>query len=254
MDIDAFESAIQEDTRIASVIHASHRIGTIQPIERISAICQERDILLHTDACQSVGKINCRVDELGVDMLSLSGHKFYAPKGIGALYIRTGVPVDPIMFGEGSEAGLRPGTANVPHIVGLGQATKIIQAGLSSTSSETKHKLEQFVVHLEQALGKPVIIHGKDARRLPSILSFELPGVSADALQQMLPEICFCPTATNGNSSGKGRTLNGTHAAMGLSQEQSACTVRISFGWNTSDTEILKAAQLIATAYESLSS
>lgn len=249
--LDEFQSAIQDNTRIASVIHASHRLGTLQPIDQVSQICQERDILFHTDASQSVGKVDCNIDQLGVDLLSLSGHKFYAPKGIGALYIRMGVPIEPILFGEGCESGIRPGTANVPHIVGLGQAARLAQAGLESSINQTAHYRDQFHTQLERAIGKPIRIHGVAAPRLPGLLSIELPGVSADEIQQMLPEICFGPTAFEG-ANGNGRAGNTTHVALGLSRQESANTLRISFGWTTSEEELQQAVQMIATAYDSL--
>lgn len=249
--LEEFEQAIQENTRIVSLIHASHRIGTIQPIDLISEICQERDILLHSDAAQSVGKIDCNVDHLGVDMLSLSGHKFYAPKGIGALYIRTGVPVEPIFFGDDCEGGIRPGTENVPHIVGLGQAASLAQVGLERSNELLEQYRDRFHRQLEQMLGKPIAIHGEAVDRVPGILSLELPGVSASKLQQMLPEICFGPhTAHNGNNTG--HCLDKTHAALGLSEQASANTLRVSFGWTTSDEEMQQALQMIAVAFDSL--
>jgi cysteine desulfurase len=252
IDLDEFEASIRASTRIASVVHASHRIGTIQPIEEISEICQKRDVLLHTDAAQSIGKISAQVDQLGVDLLSLSGHKFYAPKGIGALYVRTGVPIEPITFGEGCEAGLRPGTANVPHIVGLGQAAKMVAGGLDDISNQLTRLRDLFLCELERAIGKSIVVHGAGAPRLPTLLSLELPGVTAEEIQQRLPEVCFGPSAANGNGSRNGRTSNLTHAAMGLNQQQSAGAIRVSFGWTTTEEEIRQATQMIATAYDAL--
>ena len=251
LDLDELEQLIKSNTRIVSVIHGSHRIGTIQPIELVAEICQRRDILLHVDACQTVGKIECHVDKLGVDLLTLSGHKIYAPKGVGALFVRTGVPVDPIMFGEGCEAGLRPGTANVPHIVGLGQAAKMVLSGLENNLSDTTRMRDFFRQELESALGKTVKVHGESVSRLPSLLSLELPGVRADDMQRILPNLCFGPCASNGIHNGN--TINPTHSAMGLSYLQSASTLRVSFGWTTSEEEVEQAVQMIAAAYDSLS-
>jgi cysteine desulfurase len=142
--VDELAATIRGNTRLISLIHASHRIGTIQPLPQVAELCRERDILLHTDAAQSVGKIDCNVDYLGVDLLSMSGHKFYAPKGVGALYVRLGVPIEPIHFGEGCEAGIRPGTPNVPHIVGLGQAARLAQAGLETSIDRTSQMRDRF--------------------------------------------------------------------------------------------------------------
>lgn len=249
LDLDELQKAITPSTRIVSAIHASHRIGTIQPIVEIAEICKERDILLHTDASQSVGKIECDVNELGVDALSLSGHKFYAPKGVGALYLRTGVPIEAILFGEGCEAGIRPGTANVPHIVGLGQASKLAQAGMVSALDQTSLLRDQFHRQLEHAIGCKLRVHGEETKRLPGILSIELPGASADAIQRMLPELCLGPVP---GTNGSGGTAILTHEALGLTADESASTLRISFGWTSSEEEIQQAVHMLATAYESI--
>lgn len=249
--IDELRRAVRENTRLISIIHASHRFGTIQPLSEIAELCRERDILFHSDASQSVGKIECSVDELGVDLLSLSGHKFYAPKGIGALYIRLGVPIEPILFGEGCEAGIRPGTASVPHIVGIGQAAKLAKAGLQSSLDRLSKLRDQFHNQLESMIGKPLRVHGSEATRVPGILSLEIPNVTAAALQQRLPEICFGPgVATNGR--GRGRVVNPSHRALGLTESQSANTLLLSIGWTTSEDELQRALHLIASAYESL--
>jgi cysteine desulfurase len=249
--MDELTNAIRPNTRLMSIIHANHRIGTVQPISQISELCHQRDILLHTDAAQSVGKIECNVDELGVDLLSLSGHKMYAPKGIGALYIRLGVPIEAIMFGEGCEAGLRPGTANVPHIVGFGQAARLAQAGLASTIDRTSELRDRFHRQLESLIGRAIRVHGQEAPRLPGLLSIELPGVSAAELHRRLPEVCFGPAIPNNGRSG-GRVTNTTHCALGLTEQQSANTLLISIGWTTSEDELQKTLHLIASAYESL--
>lgn len=249
--VSELEGAIRENTRLVSVIHASHRIGTVQPIAEIAEVCRRRDILLHTDAAQSVGKVDCTADQLGVDLLSFSGHKIYAPKGIGVLYLRTGVPIEPILFGEGCEAGIRPGTANVPHIVGMGQSAKLAQAGLKSTIDGISSLRDRFHSQLESMIGRVIPVHGADVQRVPGILSMELPGVSAEAMQRHLPEICFGPAIPcNGRTSG--RVINPTHSALGLSEQQSSNTLLISLGWTTSEDEMQRALHLIAAAYESL--
>lgn len=248
--VEELERAIRPSTRLVSVIHASHQIGTIQPIEQIADICHQRDVLLHTDASQTVGKIECHVDELGVDLLSFSGHKFYAPMGVGGLYSRLGVPIQSILYGEGSEAGIRPGTPNVAAIVGLGQAAKLAQAGLQSSIDRVNELRDRLHRQLEIMIGKRLRIHGGEARRLPGILCLELPGVTAEALQRKLPEICFGPSAP---CTGRARSpVDDTLAALGLTEQQIANTLRISIGWPTSEDEIQRAIHLIASAYESL--
>lgn len=265
IDLDELQEAAKDTTRIVSVIHANHRIGTVQPIERIAEVCKAKDILLHCDSAQAIGKVDCNVDRLGVDLLSLSGHKFYAPKGVGALYLRQGVPIEPILFGEGAEAGLRPGTANVAGIAGLGQAAKLALAGLKSTIDQTAKMRDRFHRQLEKLLGRPIEVHGKGAPRLPNLLSVQLPGVTAEAIQNRVPEICFgnqtpspvcVPPPQSAEeyqaAAASERTRNPTHAAIGLTPEQSASTLRVSFGWTTSEEEVQQAVQMIASAYESL--
>ena len=130
--------ALQPDTAMVSIMHANNEVGTIQPIQEIARITRPRGILLHTDAAQSAGKLPLDVNELGVDLLTLAGHKFYAPKGVGALYVRQGTPIQPLMLGGGQEHGLRPGTENVSAIVGLGAAAALAMAGLPGTSTRLR--------------------------------------------------------------------------------------------------------------------
>jgi cysteine desulfurase len=244
------EAALRDNTRLVSVTHANHLIGTIQPIAEIAELCHDFNALLHCDAAQSVGKIPVNVDELGIDLLSLSGHKFYAPKGTGALYVKLGVTIDPILFGDGCEAGLRPGTENVSHIVGLGQAAKLVGQGMEAATDRLSELRDRFHTQLEQLLVAPIRIHGAQAPRLPNSLSIELPAVTAQAIQQRVPEICLMP-APSGLQRGRGKVCH-TYASIGLSADQAARTLRISVGWNTTDEEIDRACQLIASAYEAL--
>ncbi|MCA9130408.1 MAG: cysteine desulfurase [Planctomycetales bacterium] len=267
VDLEEFKRAMRAETRLVSIIHASHRIGTIQPIAEISVLCQQHDVLLHTDAAQSVGKIKCDVSELGVDLLSFSGHKLYAPKGVGVLYSRLGVPIEPLIFGEGGDAGIRVGTPNVIGIVGLGQAAKLAEQGLSRALDRTSQLRDRFVAQLESLLGVRLKVHGQESPRVPGILSLELPGVSAAALQRRIPEICFGPSVPdhgNGNHNALSirEQLNGvpsrksihesSTAAFGPTEQQSIHTLRMSFGWTTSEDEMQQAAHLIAAAFDSL--
>lgn len=248
--VDELEQAIRPTTRLVSIIHASHQLGTIQPIPQIAEICHAHDVLLHTDAAQTVGKIECNVAQLGVDLLSFSGHKFYAPMGIGGLFIKLGVPIESILYGEGCEAGLRPGTPNVAAIVGIGQAARLAQAGLLSSIDRVQELRDRLHIQLERMIGRRLRIHGGNASRVPGILCMELPGVTAEALQRKLPEICFGPSMPcNGRSRCAG---DSSLVALGLSEQQIANTLRISIGWPTSEDEIQRSIHLIASAYETL--
>jgi len=126
VSIDSVVNALRKDTVLISIMHANNEVGTIQPIADISAIARPKGILLHTDAAQSVGEIPVLVDRLGVDLLTLAGHKFYATKGVRALSVRKGTPIEPLIVGAGHEHGLRPGTENVPAIVGIGKAEELV--------------------------------------------------------------------------------------------------------------------------------
>lgn len=246
IEVEQFLEALRPETLLASIILASPVFGTLQPVAEIAEICEQKDILLHTDAAQAIGKVNCRIEHLGVDLLSLSGHKFYAPKGIGALFVRSAVPMDPLLYGDGCEAGIRPGTANVPFVVGLGQAAKLALAGLDSTVDQTIQMRDRFLDQLQSTLGTRLVVHGAAVDRLPNVLSIEFPGVEAETMQQRLPELC------TGVSSAMGSGARSSHDALGLTEDQSKSTLRISLGWNTSEEELQQATQMLATAYEAL--
>ncbi len=248
--VDDFRKALRPNTALVSVIHASHQFGCLQPVAEIAELLKDRETILHTDASQSVGKVECSVDGLGVDLLSFSGHKFYAPKGIGGLFVRMGVAVEPIFFGEGNEGGLRPGTENVPHIVGLGQAAKLMQSGVESSLDRLAEMRDRFRCQLESLLGISLNVVGDHALRLPHVLTFELPRVTAKSLQQRLPEICFGPGATVPDNPAAGRWS--PYVSMGMSELQASRMLRISIGWTTSEEELQQALQLIAAAHENL--
>src|SRR5712692_1862067 len=137
-------------------MHANNEVGTPQPISEIACIARERDILFHSDAAQSVGKIPVRVDELGVDLLSLAGHKAYAPKGVGVLYVRKGVRLEPLIHGAGHESGRRAGTENVPYVVALGKACEIAQSSLPQTTEKLRQLRERLWGKLRAGLGEKI--------------------------------------------------------------------------------------------------
>ncbi len=251
ISVDEFEAAIRPATRLVSIMHANHQIGTIQPIARIAEICHSRDIVVHTDAAQSMGKIRCSVEELNVDLLSFSGHKMYAPKGIGGLYVRSGVPLQPIMFGEGNEGGLRPGARNVPHIVGLGQAARLIDAALQDGADRMVELRDRFLARLEFELNQPIVVHANQAERLPNTLSLELPFLKSEQLPRVLPEICLGPSVDR-DLEPHLPSQNPTLRALGLTAEQGQRTIRVSLGWQTTEEDVDRAAEMIAGAVDAL--
>ena len=242
----AVEAALQEDTRLVSVMHANNEVGTVQPIRQIAEICHGRDILVHTDACQSAGKIQTMVDELGVDLLTIAGHKFYGPKGVGALYVRSGVGLEPFLRGGGQERGIRAGTENTPLIVGLGQAAYLAVNCLG----ETVPRLSELRDRLQDKLqdGIPgLIVHAENVERLPNTLSVSFPGMSGQEMLKRVPEIC----ASTGSACHTEMEMHSvTLSAMRVEQEVIRGTVRLSIGWNTSEEDLDRAASLLLDAWE----
>ncbi len=245
----AVEAALRPDTALVSIMHANNEIGSVQPIAEISAVCHDRSVLLHTDAAQSAGKIATDVAELGVDLLSIAGHKLYAPKGVGALFVRRGTPIAPVLHGAGQESGLRPGTENVILIAGLGAAAALAAEGLSDYGTRTAALRDRLLGRLRDGVGSRLTINGEAAPRLPNTLSVNFPGVIADQLLRKIPELC----AATGAACHSGATrLSVTLQAIGLDEETARGTIRLSVGWYTSDEEVDRAADWLISAWETL--
>jgi len=249
--VDDIENALRPATRLVSVMHSNHQVGTIQPVAQIAELCRSRDIVVHTDASQSIGKIRTLVEELNVDLLSFSGHKMYAPKGIGGLYVRAGVPLQPIMFGEGNESGLRPGSRNVPHIVGLGHAARLIDTALQDGADRMVELRDRFLARLEFELNQSLIVHARQAERLPNTLSIELPNMKSEQLLRHLPEICLGPVIDR-DIEPSAPSRNPTLRALGLLAEAGQRTIRVSVGWQTTEEDVDRAAEMIASTVEVL--
>jgi cysteine desulfurase len=243
------EAALKPDTRLVSIMHANNEIGTIQPIRQIAEICHGRAVLVHTDASQSVGKIPTLVDELDVDLLTLAGHKFYGPKGIGVLFVREGIRLEPLLHGAGHENGIRAGTENTPYIVGLGQAAKLAAKCLDESAERMAELRDRLSDRLTQSIPE-LKINGKRSQRLPNTLNVSFPGVSGQEVLQRTPEIC---ASTGSACHSDGSVTSATLAAMGCAPEEMAGAVRLSVGWYTSEEEVDRAANLLIDAWETLS-
>ncbi len=247
VDPETVRAAIRDDTVLVSIMHANNEIGTIQPIREIAEICRQKDVLFHTDASQSCGKVPVQVDALGVDLLTMAGHKFYGPKGVGALFVRQGVSLEPFMHGATHERGLRAGTENTPGIVGLGAAARMVDHALD----ESYQKMRELRDRLSDGLRNEIdalVVHGEAADRLPNTLSVSFPGVSGVELLRRIPEICASTGAACHSDTHNSSTLG----AMGVAVETVRGTVRLSVGWHTNQEEIERASNLLVDAWENL--
>ena len=244
-----FAAALREDTVLVSVMHANNEIGSIQPIREIAERCRERGVPVHTDAAQSVGKIPARVDELGVDLLTIAGHKLYAPKGVGALFVRRGTPLEPVIHGAGHEGGLRAGTENVPYIVGLGTAAQLAASHLSENSRRISALRDRLLELLRGSIGAALTVNAEHAPRLPNTLSVNFPDVSGGELLRRAAEVC---ASTGAACHAESTALSGTLAAIGVKPEVGRGSVRLSLGWYTTAEEIETAAMHLIAAWRAL--
>jgi cysteine desulfurase len=221
-------------------MHANNEVGTIQPIEEISKIAKERGIVFHTDAAQSVGKIVTKVDELRVDLLSLAGHKLYAPKGVGALYIREGTPIEPLIHGAGHESGRRAGTENVLLIVGLGKACDVAKKYVGDDRICSMRN--RFWKLLQDNFGEKVVLNGHPLHRLPNTLNVSFVGKAGGELLSRLDGVA----ASTGAACHSGSVeLSPVLKAMGISTEVGMGAVRFSLGRTTTIQELERVVQLL---------
>ena len=242
-------SAIRDDTVVVSVMAANNEVGTIQPVEELCAIAHERDVMFHTDAVQAAGKIEVDVERWNVDLLSLSGHKFHGPKGVGALYVRKGVALEPIVHGGKQEGGLRGGTENVPSIVGLGAAAELaLEAARDGDRvARLRDDLERGILELLPAAS----LNGHRDRRLPNTLNLTLPGLRGESLVVALDQH---GVSLSSGSACKSGSPDPTHVliAMGRSEADAHCSVRFSLSHGTSDEDISATLDALATVLEEL--
>lgn len=243
------EAALRPDTALVSIMHANNEIGTLQPIEAIARLTRERGVLLHADAAQSAGKVAVDVDALGVDLLTLAGHKFYATKGVGALYVRRGTPIGNILFGAGQEHGLRPGTEDVPAIAGLGVAARLALEHLANTGAHLRQTRD--ALHRRLREGVPGLeMNGHPDERLPNTLHVSFPGVNGRDLLDVasahvrasLGSACHFETGA----------VSGVLAAMGIGAARASGAVRLSTGRPTTLDEVERAGEALIFAWGQL--
>jgi cysteine desulfurase len=230
--------ALTPRTILVSVMHANNETGAILPVAEIGAITQEAGVLLHTDAAQSVGKIPVNVEELKVDFLTVAGHKVYAPKGVGALYVRPGAALTPLLHGGGQEGGRRSGTENVPYMVALGEACRLAKTRLAQ--DQTHYQALRDRLHALLQEGHPgLALNGPEKDRLPNTLNVSFPGVSGGELMAGLPELA----ASLGSACHAGQeAISPVLAAMGVPVDRARGAVRFSVGAPTTRDEVDQAA------------
>jgi len=248
VDPDDLSRAITPRTILISTMHANNEVGTIQPIEECARIAREHGVLFHTDAAQSVGKIATDVNGLGVDLLSIAGHKLYAPKGIGALYIRRGIDLPPLLLGAGQEHGRRPGTENVAYIVALGEACRIARVHLQSGMHELRSLADQFYAGLKREI-PGVKLAGHPTQRLPNTLNVVFPAISGRRLLERCPGVL----ASNGSAChADSEEPSAILTTLGFSPEEALGTVRLSLGRGTTQADIGVAASHLVAAWRAL--
>lgn len=232
-------------TILITVMHANNEVGTIQPIEEISKIAKHHGILFHTDAAQSVGKIGTKVNELGVDLLSIAGHKLYAPKGVGALYIREGTPIEPLIHGAGHESGRRAGTENILLIVGLGKACEIAKRYLDDPG--ILELRDRFWEMLQTNFGEEVVINGHPAHRLPNTLNVSFVGRVGSEILARLDGVA----ASTGAACHSGSVeLSPVLKAMGIPPETGIGAIRFSLGRTTTAGELETVVKKLKKIFE----
>ncbi len=242
VDPGAVAAALRDDTVLVSLMLANNEVGTLQPVAEVAAMCRERGIVVHTDAAQAVGKVPVDVVALGVDLLSVAGHKLYAPKGVGALYVRDGVEIVPQIRGAGHERGLRAGTENVLLAVGLGTACQLAASEIESEGERLAGLRDRLAQGLRTGIGD-LVEHGSPDARLPNTLSVAFPGCVADELLESLAD----DLAASAGAACHAGTATVSHVlqAMGVEASLAQSTVRLSVGRFTTEEEVDRAAELI---------
>lgn len=243
------ENASQPETILMTLMHANNEAGTIQPVEEVAELAKARGIVFHTDAAQSIGKIPTNVRALGVDLLSIAGHKLYAPKGVGALHVREGTPLERLMEGAGQEGGRRPGTENVLEVVGLGKACEIALRDLVTNREHMQRTRDRLESGLRERVPR-LRVNGHPDKRLPNTLSVSVLGVDANVLLGAIEER-VAASAGAACHSGQVRVSH-VLQAMRVPEEWARGTLRFSTGRMTSEADIDTAVAVIAEAVERL--
>jgi cysteine desulfurase len=243
VNVEQLERLVDNSTILVSVMHANNETGTIQPIREIAEISHRRGALFHTDAAQTIGKLKVDARRMSADLLSVAGHKFYAPKGIGALFIRDGTHLEPFVRGAGHEHGLRPGTENTAGIVGLGKAADIAVR----TMSDYAPRMQSLRDHLHRLLIKSIVgirLNGHPKKRLPNTLNVSIPGIDSESLLASTPELA---ASTGSACHADRREPSSVLTAMGVPEETALGALRLSLGKWSTEKDVDRASRLIGT-------
>lgn len=243
--VDEARAAIDTATALVTVMHSNNETGVLQPIADIAGLVRAVGAILHTDAAQSVGKVPLKVRELGVDLLSVAGHKLYAPKGVGALYVRRGTPIVPFTLGAGHERGLRPGTENVAAIVGLGRACEIAGSDMATVAARVTALRDDLWQRLEA--GVPgVMLNGHRRLRLPNTLNVRFPRVSGNTILAGAPTIA---ASTGSACHAGGESASAVILAMGVAADEAIGSVRLTLGRGTTAADIEVTADALVRSW-----
>jgi cysteine desulfurase len=250
LDLDFLSKAISPRTAIISIMHANNEIGTIQPIEEVVRIAKDRGVLVHTDAVQTFGKIDIQVNKLGVDLLSISAHKIYGPKGIGALYIRKGTPIKPLIYGGHQERLMRAGTENTPGIVGFGEAVRILlergdkdKKTITKLGERLKRGIEEKIPNIK--------FNGHEKNRIKGTLNFSFYGLEAEAILLSLGTKDIY-VSTGSACSEESEDVSHVLSAIGLKPEVARSSVRMSLGRFNTEEDIDTVLQVLPEIVEKL--
>lgn len=243
--LDTAGEAIDGDTALVTVMHSNNETGVLQPVEQLARLAHAAGALIHTDAAQSLGKVPVRVRELDVDLLSVAGHKLYAPKGVGALYVKRGTPLVPFALGASHERGLRPGTENVASIVGLGAACEVVGRDLEIAAVRVRRMRDMLWERL--ASGVPgLALNGHRELRLPNTLNVRFPRVSGSTVLEGAPEVA----ASTGSACHEGHeSASAVILAMGVEPEEALGSVRLTLGRGTTEEDVARASEALVRSW-----
>ena len=248
IDPEDVKREIRPNTKLISIMLANNETGTIQPIKEIAQIGKEFGIPVHTDAAQAVGKIPVNVTELGIDLLTIAGHKLYAPKGIGALFIKKSVKITPLLHGGGQEEGRRSGTENVIMAVALGTACKLAKNRLKEDISHIKKLRDKLQKLLFQHI-EGIVLNGDPEKRLPNTLNISVPGIPGEKILEKIPQLI----ASTGSACHEGKNkISHVLSAMGVPEEVAIGALRLSLGRSNTEEQINTAAELIISCIKEL--